>query len=133
MPMTNLIILVFLVHPAVTLFYRDDLARVLHDDLVGLKAAVAADAVASVSCLKDLNAHAVSTALLGPCLQRLEGAVVAELLPNVAVGLVTLVEHDAVLAIFTAPILRLAHALGGEVLKMWRLLPVGSSVAYKAV
>jgi hypothetical protein len=120
---TYSVVLVDLVHATIALVNGDDLARVLHDDLVGLEAAIRADAVASIRCLDHLDADAVLAAL-GLALREVgEGAVRAVFFADVAVALVAFVEHNPVLAVFGAAVLLGAYALG-EIAQVRRLLPV---------
>lgn len=131
--MTDLIVLVNLVHAALAFLFRNDLNRVLHDDLIWLKAAIAANPVPPVARLDDFHAHAIPAALLGAFLKILEGAVLAMRLADIAVRLIALIEHDAILAVLAAAVFDLADTLRRKVLKMRRLLPIGSCVADKSV
>ena len=67
--LSYLVILVYLIHTAVTFFFRDDLTSIFHDDLVWFEAAVGADAIATVRSLDDLNTYAELSTLLDALLQ----------------------------------------------------------------
>jgi hypothetical protein len=109
---TYLVILVDFVHSSFAFLLGDDLARILHDDLVRLEAAIAADAVAAVGRLDDLDSHAVLAAPGSPGCQVGKGSIRAARLADVAVCVVALVEHDSVLARLAAAVLWLAYTLG---------------------
>jgi hypothetical protein len=130
---TYLIILVLFVHPALTFRFRDDLARVLHDNLVGFETAVAADAVAAVTRLDNLHTDTVPAALLGALLQVLKRAVLAMVLAEVAVCVIALVQHDAILTVLIAAVFGPANAPGREIPKMGRLFPIRSRIPDKTI
>lgn len=130
---THLVVLVLLIHSTFALLISDDLARVLHDDLVGFKAAVATHTVASVFRFEDLNAYAVTTSLLGSFCEHLESPVLAKLSADVAVGLITLVQHDPILAILCASVFRRTYTLGSKILEVRSLLPDRRGLANETV
>ena len=100
---------------------------------MGFKAAVATHTIASVFGLEHLNTYAVTTALLGSFSEHLESPVLTELFANITVGLITLVQHDAILAILCASIFRSAYTLGSKILEVRSLLPNGRGLANKTV
>lgn len=120
---THLVVLVLLIHSTFTLLIGNDLACVLHNDLVGFKAAVATHTISSVFGLEDLNTYAVTTSLLGSFCEHLESSVLAELFADVAVCLITLVQHDPILAVLCASVFRRTYTLGSKILKVRSLLP----------
>lgn len=129
---TYLVVLVLGFHAIAAFLVCDNLTRVLHDDLVRRKATVGADAIATVCRLDDLNTNAVlSTARLS-LLKIGKGAVRAVFAPNVAVLLVTLVEHNSVLTALATAIVGCANALG-LVQEMRCLLPVDDGIADETV
>lgn len=130
---TYFIVLVLLIHATLTLGLSDDLTRVLHDDLVGLETAVAPHAVSTIRGLENLNTNAESTTLLGTLSQILECAVLAVVLANIAVGVVALIQHDAVLAVLGATIVGLADALRLVILEVISLSPVGTGISDEAI
>lgn len=130
---TYLIALILLVHSALTFSLCDDLTGVFHDDLVRLEASVASNSITAICGLDDLHANAEATALLGPRIQPLESAVLTVLLANVAIRIVALVEHYAVLAVLSTPILGLANTLRLIVLEVISLSPVCSSISDKSI
>ena len=131
--LTHLIVFVLLVHAPFAFGLCDDLTSVLHDDLVGLKASIASHTVATINSLDNLNANAKSTAFLGSRSQLLESAIVTIFFANIAVGFIALIQHDAVLAVLSTTILRLANALGLIILEMISLSPVRPSVSDEAI
>jgi hypothetical protein len=130
---TDLVVFVYLVHPAITLFLGDNLARVLHDDLVGFEAAVGTHSITSIFRLEHFNTGPVSTTFLGTLLKILESSVGTQGLADVAVGLVAFIQHDPVLTLLCASIFGLTHALGLEVIKVRSLLPIRGSVTDETV
>ena len=130
---TYLVILVHLIHAPLALLFRDNLTRVLHNDLVWLKAAIAADTITAITSLVNLDTNAIPAALLGSFLKILEGTVHAETLAEAAVCVIALVEHDAVLAVLAAPVFRLADTPRCKVLEVRSLLPVCGSISNKSV
>lgn len=121
---THFVVLVLLVHPALALGFGNDLSCVLHDDLVGFESAIASYTVATVRGLDDLDTHTIGTTLLGAFLQVLERAVLAAVFADIAVGVVALIQHDAVLTILCASVVTLANTLRLVVLEVIRLAPV---------
>jgi hypothetical protein len=108
---TNLVGLVFFVHSALALGLGNDLAVVFHNDLAGFEAAVAPDAVAAVRRLEHLNADPVLVTP-EPALRQVGKRAIGAVRPaNVAVCVVALVQHAAVLAAVSAAILGIANAL----------------------
>lgn len=118
-----LIILINFIHSSFAFLFGDDLACILHDDLVRLEAAIAADAIAAVRRLDNLDADAIFSAPVSPGCQIGKGAVRAFGLANVAICVVAFVEHDSVLARLGAAILWLAHTLGLIIENVWHLFP----------
>lgn len=98
-------------HSFLTLRLGDNLTRVLHNNLVGLKGAVAPNTVPTIRRLDDFHADVVLASSLGPLLELLETAVTA-LLTHSAITFITLVEHVAVLTLLVAARFWRAHALG---------------------
>jgi hypothetical protein len=133
MGLPYLVVLIHLIHPPLTLFLGDDLSSVFHDDLVGAEATIAPDAVAPIARFYDLNTNAEPATLLGSILKELEGAVGAMGEADIAVRLVALVQHDAVLALVATALLGLADALRLVVLEVRCLLPVGASTTNESV
>lgn len=98
-------------HSFLTLCLSDNLTRVLHNDLVGLKGAVTPNTVPTIGRLDDFHADVVLASSLGPLLKLLETAV-ATLLTHPAITFITLVEHVTVLTFLVAARFWRAHALG---------------------
>jgi hypothetical protein len=88
---------------------RENLSGVLNDDLIGLEGAVAADAVATVLGLDDLNSNVVFASSLGPVFESFEVAV-STLWTQPTVSVVTFVEHVAILTVLITASILLAHA-----------------------
>jgi hypothetical protein len=130
---SHLVVFVNLVHAALTLNLSDNLTGILHDDLVGLEAAVAANAVTTIRSLDNLNTNSVLAAPRSTGCEISESTVGAMLLPDIAVVLVALVQHDSVLAAFATTVLRLANALGRVIVEVRRLAPVVLGVANEAI
>jgi hypothetical protein len=118
-----LIILVNLIHSSFAFLFRNNLTRVLHDDLVRPEAAVAADAVASVRRLDHLDSDAVLAASSPPSREVSKCSVRAEGPADIAVCVVAFVKHDSVLAALAASVFRVAHTLGLIIENVWHLLP----------
>lgn len=93
----------------ITLILSNDLARVLHNNLIGLKCTVRSYTMATVHCLHDFNAYVVFAAGFTSFLQFCEGSIRAAL-THVAISLVAFVEHEAVKAILVATGLCCAYA-----------------------
>jgi hypothetical protein len=119
---TNLIVLVFVVHASLALFLRDDLTRVFHNDLIRVEVAIAANAIATVRGLDNLDANTVLAAFASTSHEIGKGAVVAKLLANIAIVVVAFVEHDSVLAILATAIVGSAHTL--RVVEHWEFAPI---------
>jgi hypothetical protein len=108
---TYFIVFVYCPHPPLALKLGDDLARILHNNLIGLEGTIAADAISAICCLDDFDSNVILASGLGPVLQALEISVTA-LGTQPAVTVVTLIEHIAVLTvIITASVFR-THASG---------------------
>lgn len=133
MGLPYLVVLIHFIHPPLTLLLGDNLSGVFHDDLVGAEAAIAPDAVAPIARFYHLNTNAEPSTLLSPILEELEGAVGAMGEADIAVRLVALVEHDAVLALVSTALLGLADTLGLVVLEVRSLFPVGTSTTNEPV
>lgn len=118
-----LVILVDFIHSSFAFLFGDDLACVFHDDLVRLEAAIAADAIAAVRRLDNLDTDAIFSALGSPGRQVGKGTVCAFGLANVAICVVAFVEHDSVLTRLGTAILWLAHTLGLIIENVWHLFP----------
>ena len=97
-------------HSFLTLGLGDDLTRVFHDDLVGLKCAVAAHTVSAIGRLDDLHADIVLASSLGPLFKLIETSI-PTLRTHPAVAFIALVEHVTVLTFLVAAGFRRAHAL----------------------
>ena len=93
-----LIILVPVLHPIITLILRDNLTRILHNNLMWFEGPIAANAVTSICSLDDLDANIVFAPFLVAFLELLKAAVAATLGANIAISIVALVEHVAVQA-----------------------------------
>lgn len=130
---THLVVLVLLIHSTFTLLVGDDLARVLHNDLMRFKAAVATHTISSVFGLEDLNTYAVTTSFLGSFREHLESPVLAELLADVAVGIIALVQHNTILAVLCASVFRRTYTLGRKILEVRGLLPYRRGLADETV
>lgn len=89
---TYLVVLVDLIHAALTFLLSNDFAGVLHNNLAGLKTPAGPYAKAARACVDNLDTHAIAAALLVTVLQVLEGPVLAVLAADVAVCVVALVQ-----------------------------------------
>lgn len=127
---TYLIVLIDCPHAPFTLILCDDLARVLHNDLVRLKCTVAAYTIPSISCLNDLHSNVVFPTSLGTLLKFLE-APVAAVRSDTTVGGVTFVVHESVLTVFVAASLFIAKA--SRKLDLFIFSPKARSIADKNV
>jgi hypothetical protein len=58
-----LIIFVVLIHASITLLFGDDFPRILYNNLMSLKAPIAAYTIASVSSLDDFYPDSIFSAL----------------------------------------------------------------------
>ena len=108
--MTHLIVLIGSPHAPLALCLCDNLARILNDNLVRLKAPIAAHAIPTVLSLNDLDANVELAACFAALAETAEAAVPAEFFRKLAIRVVTFVEHEAVLAIFVATSLTRAGA-----------------------
>ena len=99
---TYLVVLVILIHASITFIFCNNLASILDDDLMRVKAAVASYAVAAISSLDDFDTNPVLATALPAFLQISEGAIGAMTLTGCAIVVITFVEHDSVLAILIA-------------------------------
>lgn len=95
---TYVVVFVYCPHPLLALKLGENLAGVLHNNLVGLEGTVAADAIPAIFCLDDFDSNVILASGLGPMLKTLKIPVTA-LGTQPAVAVVTLVEHIAVLAV----------------------------------
>jgi hypothetical protein len=73
---------------------------------MGVKAPIASYAVASIGSLDNFDADSVLSTSFTAFLQISKSAVLAALATCSAVGFITLVEHDSILTILIASILR---------------------------
>ncbi len=121
-----------LIHSPVALFLCYNLTSIFHDDLVRLEAAVAADSVTAVRRLDNLDTDAILAALGSTSSQGRKGTVCAQVFAQVAVPLIALVEHDAVLAVVTTALVGRANAFG-DVVEVRSLAPVVFGVANESV
>jgi hypothetical protein len=65
---TYIIVLIIFVHPSITLVFGDNFSSVFHNDLVGLKTAIASDTIATILSFDDLNANSVLSTTLAALL-----------------------------------------------------------------
>lgn len=100
-PAAYLIVLVDLIHTSITLIFCDDLTSVLDNDLVSIKAAVGAHTVAAICGLDNLHTNPVFATLASSVFEILESSVGTLLTAKGTISLVTLVEHDSVLAVIS--------------------------------
>ena len=107
---TDLVFLIDLLHAPLTLGLRNNFSRIFDNDLVGLEAPHGSDTITLIFSLHDLNTIIVAIALCA-LLELCKGTILALLSSKGAVGVVTLVGHDAVVAGFPASILWVAGAL----------------------
>jgi hypothetical protein len=124
-----LILLVHLLHASLTFGLSNDLTSVLNYDLMGLKGSHCTNTVTTAFGLHDLDSVIVSVSFSAP-LQFCERAIPAFLWGESAVCAVALVCHDAIVAGFSAPVLRITVTLRRILLVT---LPQGGCVTNKAV
>lgn len=115
--MTYFVVFVVFVHATIALVFGDDLASVLNDDLIWIKASIASYTVASISGLYNFNPYSVLSAALAALLQIGKSAVLAMSATSSAIAIVTLIKHDSVLAINITSIVWRADTLGREAVK----------------
>lgn len=106
-----LVILVNLPHTAFTLVCSDNLSRVLHNNLVRLEATVASHAITTIRSLDDLNTNSVLAALVSTSCKIRKGTVLAMSSASIAIGVITLIKHNAVLAALRATVFGSADTL----------------------
>jgi hypothetical protein len=106
---TYVIVLIHCSHPFLALKLCENLSGILHNNLIRLEGAVAANAVATVLGLDDLDSDVILASSLGPVLESLEVSV-PTLWTQPAVAVVTLVEHVAILAVLVTASILLTHA-----------------------
>ena len=104
--MADLAVFVKLVHPIITFVLRNNLACILDDDLVRLKATIAPDTIPAIEGFYDLNPDVILTASLCSLSELFKAAVRATLCSDVTIGVVAFVEHEPVETLLIAPILR---------------------------
>ena len=110
--MAHLIVLIDSPHPPLALCLRDNLARILDDNLIRLKAPIATHPIATVLSLNDLDANVELAACFTALTETAKATVAAEFFGEFAIRIITFVEHEAVLAIFIATGLTGASARG---------------------
>lgn len=108
---THIIILVHSAHPPLTLGLCDNFSSILNNDLIWLECAIAADTVATIGSLDDLNADVILASSFGSFLELREAAI-STLRTQPAIAIVALVKHVAVLTVLVTAGFFLAHAAG---------------------
>ena len=99
----HFVILVHLSHPVITFILRNDLTSILHDDLTWIKCPITADPMPTVNGLDDFNSNVVFSSgfvTLAKILKTTVGAIVGT---DVAICVITLIEHEAVETVFVTP------------------------------
>lgn len=91
-----LVLLVYSAHTFLALSLSNDLAGVLHNDLVRLKGAVTANAVSTIWGLDHLNTHVIFASGLSSLLELFE-VPIATLRTYAANPVIAFIEHVAVL------------------------------------
>jgi hypothetical protein len=114
---TYIIVLIVLIHAPVTFIFRNDFSSVLNDDLISIEASIASHSIATINRLDNLNTNSILAAPFTTLLKISKGTVGAILTACSTVGIVTLVEHDSVLAIFITSTFGSAHALRRKAVK----------------
>ena len=118
---TNLCILVSLVHPKITLILCYDLTSVLNNDLIGLKCTVASHSVSAVDRLNDFDADVILASILCTLLQSSECTIGTVTGADSAITVIALIEHETIEAFFVAAIFGRAYTC--RCLKRLRFLP----------
>lgn len=98
---SHLIVLVNRPHSTFALLLSNDLAGVLHNDLVRLEGAIATNPISAIRGLNDLYTDVVFASCLDALLQFLETAIPA-VRAKATVGVITFVEHVPILAVLIA-------------------------------
>jgi len=128
-----IVVFVIFIHAAITLILSNDFSGIFNNNLVRIEAAIASDAIPSISSLDDLDTDSVRAANFTSFLQFSESAIGACCSSCATVGVITLIEHDSILTIFVASILWSAHALGSAITERICFLPQGASLTNEAI
>lgn len=127
---THFIVLVYSPHSPLTLPLVDDLTCVLHNNLIWFKAAIAANAIASICSLYNLNSNIILAASLGAMFKLIETAVTAFWAQS-TIATVTFVEHITVLAVLVTTSILSAHA--SRKLQFLVCFPLASRVTHEHI
>lgn len=95
---TNLVVLVDSPHPPFAFGLSQNLAGILHDDLVRLKGTVAAHSISTVWCFDNFDANVVFPSSLAALFELLEASVPA-FASQPAIAVVAFVKHVAILTV----------------------------------
>ena len=94
----------------VALILGDYFAGIFDHNLIGFKSTIGSYAVTSISRLHHFHTNVVFSPLFASFFQVSKGAVCAMLRTNVAIVVITFVEHETIKAIFITTILLLTNA-----------------------
>src|SRR4051812_17735866 len=108
--MTHIIVFIVFIHTSITLILRNDLTSVLDNDLMGLKGAIASDAITSICSLYHFDSNSVLATSSPAFLQVRKRTVGAMFAARGAVCIVTFVEHNPILTIVVTSDLRSTDA-----------------------
>lgn len=107
-----LVILVLILHAIIALILRDDLSRIFDDNLVWLEGSIASHTISAIGCLDHFDSNVVFTPPFVPLLELFEATVIAAISADIAIGIITLVEHVTVKAIVVTSTFERADASG---------------------
>ena len=118
-----IIIFIILIHASVTFIFGDNLPCILNDNLVCVEAAITSNSITTISCFDNFNANLIFVATFS---ERIAFATINELgectvgttISSCAtIGIVALVKHDFILAIFITTRIGFTDTLREETIK----------------
>ena len=124
-------VFIALFHAVITLILSYYLTCIFYDDLIRLKSSICPNAVASIDSFHDLNSNPVFAPGLAPLSQIRKSTICAMIGPNLAVVIVTFIQHETVVAIFAAT--GLWRTLARRILLGFGFLPYISCIANKNI
>ena len=94
-----LIVLVVLIHTAIAFIFRNNLTSVLNDYLMRVEAAIATNSIPTIRSLDHFDTNSVLATSPAAFLEISKCTICAVSTTSAAISIITLVEHDSVLAI----------------------------------
>jgi hypothetical protein len=126
---THFVLFVYLFHAPLAFRLRDDFSSIFHDNLMRLESSHSPHTVASILGIQYLHTVVVAIAF-GTSLKLCKRPITTLLGAQSAVGIVTLIRHDAIVAGVSTTIFSFAVTLRGILLVA---LPQGGRIADESV